>query len=150
MADFPRVAGFPGNISRPHEVRIEQAFPKAASVIKYGDAVEFVTVNGVERIQPLTDVTKFAGIVGASHFCNLGGGVSNVAPEGRAASLVTGGFVQVAVPTGTPVRGGKVFVKTADGTYSVGPAGTGLVELPNAQWAVTGKCAANIAEVRLF
>lgn len=149
MADFPRVAGFPGNISRPHEVRIEQAFPKAASVIKYGDAVEFVTVNGVERIQPLTDITKFAGIVASSIYGNLGGGVSNVAPEGRAASLVTEGFVQVTCATGTPVRGQPVFVKTADGTYSVGPAGTGLVQLPEVVWAVSGKDAANIAEVRI-
>lgn len=61
--------------------------------------------------------------------------------------IVVKGYINVLCPTGTPTRGGQVYV-TPGGVFSADSAGNEA--LPGVVWAVDGKDASNVAEVRII
>lgn len=61
--------------------------------------------------------------------------------------IVVKGYINVLCPTGTPTRGGQVYVTSA-GAFSADSAGNEA--LPGVVWAVDGKDASNVAEVRII
>jgi hypothetical protein len=69
--------------------------------------------------------------------------------------IVVKGYVNVVCTQGTPARGGSVFVRvTADTGKAVGDFETAAdsgkcVALTGVTWAVDGKDASNIAEIRI-
>jgi hypothetical protein len=156
-------AGVPGDISRPDETSVEPAVLIAVSTVfaqAYGIPMVYAT-GGISQFGGGNAAADFAGVLireapseGGSIYPNSNDNVPNpVVPHG----LAVRGYVSVACPTGTPARGGVVYIRTvASGSKNIGdfeatsdPGNNVALSLTQASWAVDGKDGANNTEIRI-
>lgn len=153
---YRSLSGVPGDVTRPDLTMVESGI--AAAGLAFGDActaegggiVPFPEAGGsgdaygiVARVAPSISAGSEALIPSGSPVANSIVGV------------VVTGYVNVTCQDGTPVRGGVVYVQSvADGVNlppgRLSATGNGdRVTLGGARWAVDGKDANNVSEIRI-
>ncbi len=154
--------GVAGDVTRPDETNVEPAMLVAASAVyaqKFGIPVKFV-VGGIQQFNGGAEVpADFAGVlvreVPSLGGNALGGFTDNIPNPEQVQGFAVRGYVSVLCTSGTPARGGAVYVQTvASGGINVGEFrttddGSNAILLDNVIWATTGKDADNNAEIRI-
>lgn len=155
---FRAGAGAAGDITRPDNTVVESGIMNASKPpLFYGDPVKLVSGN-FEAIEAGDAATVFAGIVtrvapsiAGSTGQGFGPGVPNTAePLG----VMKTGYVNVTCLTGTPVKGGIVYMRVQTtgnggriGGFDATSDTTNSVAITRAVWAASGKDANNVAEI---
>lgn len=160
---FQAPNGVAGDLSRTDESNVEPAMLKAVSAVfaqAFGIPMAYVA-GGISQWGGSNVAADFAGIlvravpaISGGLVETFAGGIPNpLVPN----SLCVRGYVNVLCPTGTPARGGIVYIRviaaggknvgdleaTADGSNNV------ALSLTQASWATDGKDANNNAEIRI-
>jgi len=152
-------AGVAGDVTRPDDTIVESGLLNAAAApTAFGAPVKLVS-GKFEKIASGDTAAVFAGVlsrvapsIAGDLVQTYAGGTPNTA---SVQGIVVKGYVNVVCTQGTPVRGGSVFVRvTADTGKLVGDFETAAdsgkcVALTGVTWAVDGKDASNIAEIRI-
>ena len=152
-------AGVAGDVTRPDDTIVESGLLNAAKApTAFGAPVKLVS-GKFEKIASGDTAAVFAGVlsrvapsIAGDLVQTYAGGTPNTA---SVQGIVVKGYVNVVCTQGTPVRGGSVFVRvTADTGKLVGDFETAAdsgkcVALTGVTWAVDGKDASNIAEIRI-
>lgn len=157
-------AGVPGSVTRADETNVEPAMLVAATGVyaqAFGIPVKYVA-GGVQQFNGGSEApADFAGIlvrevpsIGGS---NAQGLTDNIPNPDQVQGLAVRGYVSVKCVSGTPARGGSVFIQTiANGGVPVGAFrttddGGNAIELTatQAEWASDGKDADDNAEIRI-
>lgn len=155
-------SGVPGSISRPDETNVEPAMLVAATGVyaqAYGIPVKYVA-GGIQQFNGGAEVpADFAGVLvrrAPEISGNLNAGFDDTIPNPlQVQDMAVRGYVMVKCVSGTPARGGAVFVQTvANGGVAVGSFrttddGSNAIELSNVTWASDGKDSDNNAELRI-
>lgn len=155
-------AGVAGDVTRPDESNIEPGMLVAANSVfaqAFGIPMKYVS-GGIQQFNGGAEAPgDFAGVlvrevpsVSGSTAQGFADNIPNpLVPQG----LMVRGYVSVLCVSGTPARGGAVFVQTvANGGVAVGAFrttddGANAIELSGVTWASTGKDADNNAEIRI-
>lgn len=152
-------AGVAGDVTRPDNTVVEPGLlnPSAAPTA-FGAPVKLVS-GKFEKIASGDAASVFAGVlsrvapsIAGDLAQTFAGGTPNTA---SVQGIVVKGYMNVVCTQGTPVRGGAVYVRvTADTGKLVGDFETAAdsgkcVAITGATWAVDGKDATNIAEIRI-
>lgn len=136
--------GVLGDVTRKTETWIEQSLvtKTAANRPAYGDPVKADATGNIEKMVGTDSADEFLGffirqvpVAGVP-----GGGYDPAKVQGYAKH----GYVCVKCGTGTPVKGGDVYV-LSDGTLST-TTDTDAVKI-SAKWAINGKDADDLTEV---
>jgi hypothetical protein len=152
-------AGVAGDITRQQHTVVESGFLNAsAAPTAFGVPVKLVS-GKFEKIAASDAATVFAGIISriapsisGDLTQTFAGGTPNVS---SVQGIVVKGYVNVKCPVGTPVRGASVYMRiTADTGKAVGDLETSAdsgkcVALSGVTWAVDGKDANNVTEIRI-
>jgi hypothetical protein len=152
-------AGVAGDVTRPDDTIVESGLLNAAAApTAFGAPVKLVS-GKFEKIASGDTAAVFAGVlsrvapsIAGDLVQTYAGGTPNTA---SVQGIVVKGYVNVVCTQGTPARGGSVFVRvTADTGKAVGDFETAAdsgkcVALTGVTWAVDGKDASNIAEIRI-
>jgi hypothetical protein len=152
-------AGVAGDVTRPDDTIVESGLLNAAQApTAFGAPVKLVS-GKFEKIASGDTAAVFAGVlsrvapsIAGDLVQTYAGGTPNTA---SVQGIVVKGYVNVVCTQGTPARGGSVFVRvTADTGKAVGDFETAAdsgkcVALTGVTWAVDGKDASNIAEIRI-
>lgn len=158
-------AGIAGAITRVDDTTVEPGFLTAANgPTLFGQPVKVDPATGKFLLMGLTSVAAdFYGIlireVPSISNSATAQGFNDGGPNlGSAHGIAVKGYVNVVCGTGTPVRGGAVYVRIVDGgagkpvgSYEATADGANSVLVPELTWAVNGRDTANgnIAEVRI-
>lgn len=154
--------GVAGDVTRPDETNVEPAMLVAASSVfaqAFGIPMKYVA-GGIQQFNGGAETpADFAGIlvreVPSISGNTLSGFDDNIPNPDQVQGLAVRGYVSVKCITGTPARGGAVFVQiVANGGRTVGSFattddGANAIQLDNVTWATTGKDADNNAELRI-
>jgi len=155
--------GVPGDITRVDETNAEPAMLVAVSSVyaqAYGIPMVYAS-GGISQFGASNAAADFAGILARSApeiSGNTNQGLTNTVPNPQQPqNFVVRGYVSVLCPTGTPTRGGVVYIRTvASGGKAVGdleatsdPGNNVALSLTQASWATDGKDADNNAEIRV-
>lgn len=156
-------AGVVGDVSRPDESNVEPAMLVAVAAVfaqAFGIPMRYVT-GGIAQFIGASVAADFAGILvreAPSISGNLNSGLNDTVPNpDQVQGLLVRGYAYVKCTIGTPARGGVVYVRvvagvgkaigdleaTADGADNV------ALSLTQASWAVDGKDADSITEIRV-
>lgn len=152
-------AGVAGDVTRPDNTVVEPGLLNAsAAPTAFGAPVKLVS-GKFEKIAASDAASVFAGVlsriapsIAGDLAQTFAGGTPNTA---SVQGIVVKGYVNVVCTQGTPVRGAAVYVRvTADTGKLVGDFETAAdsgkcVAIAGATWAVDGKDATNIAEIRI-
>ena len=152
-------SGVAGDVTRPDNTVVESGLLNAAQAPgAFGAPVKLVS-GKFEKIAASDAATVFAGILSRIAPSIAGDLVQTYAGGTPNADSVQGivvkGYVNVVCTQGTPARGGQVYMRiTADTGKLVGDletaADTGkCVALSGVTWAVDGKDANNVTEIRI-
>lgn len=155
-------AGVAGDVTRPDESNIEPATLVAVSTVyaqKFGIPMKYV-VGGISQFNGGAEApADFAGVlireVPAMSGSVTAGFTDNVPNPLAVQGLMVRGYVNVLCTSGTPARGGAVYVQTvASGGIAVGEFrttddGSNAILLDNVVWAADGKDSSNNAEIRI-
>jgi hypothetical protein len=156
---FRASSGVAGDITRPDNTVVESGLLNAAKApASFGAPVKLVS-GKFEKVEASDAATVFAGIISRlapSIAGDLAQAFGTGVPNGTAVQgVVVKGYVNVVCAVGTPVRGGQVFMRiTADTGKAVGDLETAAdtakcVALTGVTWAVDGKDASNVTEIRI-
>lgn len=160
---FRAPAGVPGDISRTDETNVEPAMLIALSSVfaqAFGIAMVYAT-GGIQQWSGSSVAADFAGVLireVPSISGNTAQGFTDNTPNSeQVQGLGVRGYVYVKCPTGTPARGGVVYIRVvaapgkAVGDFEATADGANNVALSTTQatWAVDGKDSDNITELRL-
>lgn len=152
-------SGVAGDVTRPDNTVVESGLLNAsAAPTAFGAPVKLVS-GKFEKIASGDAATVFAGIlsriapsIAGDLVQTFAGGTPNAdAVQG----IVVKGYVNVVCTQGTPARGGQVYMRiTADTGKLVGDLETAAdagkcVALSGVTWAVDGKDASNVTEIRI-
>ena len=152
-------SGVAGDVTRPDNTVVEPGLLNAsAAPTAFGAPVKLVS-GKFEKIASGDAATVFAGIlsriapsIAGDLVQTFAGGTPNAdAVQG----IVVKGYVNVVCTQGTPARGGQVYVRiTADTGKLVGDLETAAdagkcFALSGVTWAVDGKDASNVTEIRI-
>ena len=154
--------GIPGAVTRPDNVNIEPAMLVAASAVfaqSFGIPMKYVT-GGIQQFNGGAETpASFAGILVRevpSISGNLLSGLADTVPNPeQPQGLLVRGYCSVVCLTGTPVRGGAVYVQIAAqsgrpvGSFHTTDDGADAILLDDVIWAVDGKDSDNNAEIRV-
>lgn len=152
-------AGVAGSVSRPLDSEIESVYLGATPPTAYGTVL--VPESGTGKYIAIAGSNVAGDIKGflARSVPNISGGIDNTftantpnvtALQGR----LTRGYMRVACTVGTPVKGGIVYVRIVAATGKVigdleATSDTiNSLAITGAEWALNGKDANNIAEIR--
>ena len=152
-------AGVAGDVTRPDDTVVEPGLLNAAKApTAFGAPVKIVS-GKFEKIEASDAASVFYGVlsrvapsIAGDLVQTFAGGTPNTA---SVQGIVREGYVNVVCTQGTPARGGQVFMRvTADTGKAVGDFETAAdsgkcVALTGVTWAVDGKDASNIAEIRI-
>ncbi len=157
-------AGVVGDITRVDETNVEPAMLIALSTV-YAQAFGIPMVyasGGIQQWGAGKVATDFAGILARSApeiSGNLNSGFSDTIPNpDQPQNLVVRGYVSVICKVGTPARGGVVWIRVAASsghvigdleTADAGGGATIALLQTQASWAVDGKDADSITEIRV-
>ena len=152
-------SGVAGDITRQQDTIVESGLLNAsAAPTAFGTPLKIV--NGkFEKIASGDAATVFAGVL-SRIAPSIAGDTAQTFASGTpnvqsVQGVVVKGYVNVRCTVGTPARGAAVYVRiTADTGKAVGDFETGAdsgkcVALTGVTWAVDGKDADNIAEIRI-
>lgn len=163
---FKAPNGVPGDITRVDESNVEPAMLVAASSVyaqRFGIPMKYVT-GGIQQFNGGAETpASFAGVLVREVPAQAGTAASDesfdaVVPNPETPKgLCVRGYISVKCVSGTPARGGAVFIQTvANGGVGVGDFrtdddGSNAIELTAAQatWASDGKDSDNNAELRI-
>lgn len=157
-------AGVPGDVTRVDETNVEPAMLIAVSTVyaqAFGIPMKYTT-GGIQQFNGGAEApADFAGVL-IREVPSISGSVAqgftdNVPNPDAVQGLAVRGYVSVKCVSGTPARGGSVFIQTiANGGVAVGAFrttddGGNAIELTTQQasWASDGKDADNNAELRI-
>lgn len=154
--------GVAGDVTRTDESNVEPAMLVAASSVyaqAFGIPMKYVS-GGIQQFNGGAETpADFAGVlvreVPSISGNALSGFSTNIPNPDVPQGLIVRGYVSVKCVSGTPARGGAVFVQiAANGGVAVGDFrttddGANAIELSNVTWAVDGKDADNNAEIRI-
>lgn len=152
-------SGVAGDVTRQQDTVVESGLLNAAAApTAFGAPVKIVS-GKFEKIAASDAATVFAGIlsriapaIAGDTAQTFASGTPNV---NSVQGIVVKGYVNVKCAVGTPVRGASVYMRvTADTGKAVGDLETGAdggkcVALDGVTWAVDGKDADNVAEIRI-
>ena len=155
-------AGVPGDVTRVDESNVEPAKLVAASSVyaqSFGIPMKYVS-GGIQQFNGGAEVPgDFAGVlvreVPSISGNALSGFSDNIPNPNALQGLLVRGYIAVKCVSGTPARGGAVYVQTvANGGVAVGDFrttddGSNAILLENVTWAVDGKDANNNTELRV-
>lgn len=161
---FNSAAGYAGAITRPDVTNVEPVLLVAQSGVyaqTVGIPVKYVA-GGVAQFTGGEAASVFAGVLSrqlpAGGISGTAQGFNDFIPNyTQVQGLVVRGYMNVFCTQGTPARGGAVYVRVVAATgKNIGDLEATLdstagnnVLLPNVTWAVDGKDAGNIAEIRI-
>lgn len=160
---FQAPTGVAGDITRTDETNVEPAMLIAVSSVfaqAFGIPMVYNT-GGISQFGASNVAADFAGIlvraVPSISGNALSGLTNNIPDPTQAANFAVRGYVNVLCPTGTPARGGIVYIRVvASGPKNVGDfeatadGGNNVaLSLTQASWATDGKDANNNAEIRI-
>ena len=156
---FRAPSGVAGDITRQQDTIVESGLLNAADAPTAFGAPVKIVAGKFEKIEASDAATVFYGILSRIAPSIAGDTAQTFASGTPNASAVQGivvkGYVNVVCAVGTPVRGGQVFMRiTADTGKAVGDLETAAdsgkcVALVGVTWAVDGKDASNVAEIRI-
>ena len=150
---FTAPAGVPGDITRQQASQIESGlFNVANAPTAFGAPVKLVS-GKFEKIAASDAATVFVGVLTrvAPSMSNQDGSPVASAVHG----IMRKGYINVLCTIGTPVKGGIVYMRVtaatgkAVGDFEATADGANNVALTRATWAVDGKDANNVAEIRI-
>jgi hypothetical protein len=163
---FQSPTGVPGDITRTDETNVEPAMLVSASGVfpsAFGIPMKYVA-GGIQQFNGGSDTAaSFAGVL-VRETPSIAGDIGSDSvfnPTTPLATQLQGlavrGYVSVLCPTGTPARGGVVYVQVATGTQAIGTfradgtdSGNAVaLSATQAEWASDGKDASNNAELRI-
>jgi hypothetical protein len=152
-------AGVAGDVTRPDNTVVEPGLlnPSAAPTA-FGAPVKLVS-GKFEKIASGDAASVFAGVlsrvtpsIAGDLAQTFAGGAPNTA---SVQGIVVKGYMNVVCTQGTPVRGGAVYVRVTAasgklvGDFETAADSGACVAITGATWAVDGKDATNIAEIRI-
>lgn len=154
--------GVAGDVSRPDQTNVEPAMLVAASSVfaqSFGIPMKYVT-GGIQQFNGGAETpASFAGILVREVPSISGNAVStftgNTPNPDAVQGLAVRGYMNVICLSGTPARGGDVYVQIVlNGARTVGSFhttddGANAILLDNVTWASDGKDADNNAEIRI-
>ena len=150
---FTAPAGVPGDITRQQASQIESGlFNVANAPSAYGAPVKLVS-GKFEKIASGDAAAVFVGVLTrvAPSLSNADG----TPKAGDVHGIMRRGYVNVLCTIGTPVKGGIVYMRVTAATgklvgdFEATADSTLNVVLPRVTWAVDGKDASNVAEIRI-
>lgn len=152
-------AGVVGDVTRHTESTIEAGLLNTAKVpTAFGVPVKLVS-GKFEPIEAADTAAKFAGVI--TRVAPAINGSLNETFNGsspyaeQVQGILVSGYVNVKCAIGTPVRGGKVYMRVvaasgkALGDFEATADGANNVDLVNVTWAVDGKDANGTSEIRV-
>lgn len=153
-------AGIPGAITRRLETTVEPGFLAAPLPLAFGVPLKVIAGGKFAAFEAADTAADFYGVLVRSAPSISGstaeGFEDSVPNADYAQGIATRGYVNVACVTGTPTRGGAVYVRVANpgvgqaiGDWEADADGADNVLLPDVIWAVEGKDADNNAEIRV-
>ena len=154
--------GVPGDVTRTDETNVEPAMLVAASSVyaqAFGIPMKYVT-GGIQQFNGGAETpASFAGVLireVPSIAGSIAQGFNDSIPNPlQVQGLAVRGYVSVICLTGTPARGGAVYVQIAAqsgrpvGSFHTTDDGADAILLDNVTWATDGKDADNVAELRI-
>lgn len=152
-------SGVAGDVTRPDDTTVESGLLNAAAApAAFGAPVK--VVNGkFEKIAASDTAAVFYGIlsrVAPSIAGDLNQTFAGGTPNASSVQgIVRRGYVNVVCTVGTPARGGAVYMRVtaatgkAVGDLEATADGANSVALPGVTWAVDGKDASNVTEIRI-
>lgn len=152
-------SGVVGSVTRALDTSVESAFMNIAKAVTAFGAPCKMTSGKIELIESGDTAASFYGIV-SRVAPSISGSTAQLFADGVpnsdvAQGVVVRGYVNVTCTVGTPVRGGAVYMRVvaatgkAIGDLEATADSTNSVALTNVVWAVDGKDANNIAEIRI-
>lgn len=157
-------SGVPGSITRVDETNVEPAMLVAVSTVyaqSFGIPMKYTT-GGIQQFNGGAEVPgDFAGVLireAPSISGNSNQGFSDTVPNpDEPQGLAVRGYVSVVCASGTPTRGGDVYIQTvasggiAVGSFRTTDDGSNAIQLTTQQatWASDGKDADGNAELRI-
>lgn len=155
-------SGVPGDVTRTDETNVEPAMLVAASSVyaqAFGIPMKYVT-GGIQQFNGGAETpASFAGVLireVPSIAGSIAQGFNDSIPNPlQVQGLAVRGYVSVICLTGTPARGGAVYVQIAAqsgrpvGSFHTTDDGADAILLDNVTWATDGKDADNVAELRI-
>ena len=156
---FRAPSGVAGDITRQLDTTVESGLLNAANApAAFGAPVKIVS-GKFEAIEAGDAAADFAGII-SRIAPSIAGDTAQTFASGTpnaesVQGIVVSGYINVVCPVGTPARGGAVYMRVAAATgKAVGDLeatadGTDNVLLAGVTWAVDGKDASNVAEIRI-
>lgn len=152
-------SGVAGDVTRQQDTVVESGLLNSAKApTAFGAPVKIVS-GKFEKIEASDAATVFAGIL-SRIAPSIAGDTAQTFASGTpnvqsVQGVVVKGYVNVKCAVGTPVRGAQVYMRvTADTGKAVGDLETAAdsgkcVALSGVTWAVDGKDADNVAEIRI-
>lgn len=155
--------GVPGDITRVDETNVEPAMLVAVSSVyaqAFGIPMVYAT-GGISQYSTGKVAADFAGVlvreVPSIAGSNTQGFTDNIPYPSVPQGLAVRGYVSVKCVTGTPARGGIVYIRVvASSGHAIGDfdatsdADNVALSLTQAEWATDGKDADNNAELRIY
>ena len=151
-------AGIAGSVSRPLDSEVETIYLGETPPTAYGSAL---VEDGAGKYIAIAGSNVGADIQGilTRSVPNISGGIDNTftANTPNATYLngrLTRGYIRVVCTQGSPVKGGVVYCRIvaatgkAIGDFEATSDSTNSVVVPNAEWALNGKDANNVTELR--
>lgn len=152
-------SGVAGDITRQQDTIVESGLLNAAKApTAFGAPVKIVS-GKFEKIEASDAATVFAGVL-SRIAPSIAGDTAQTFASGTpnvesVQGIVVKGYVNVVCAQGTPVRGAAVYVRiTADtgkavGDFEIAADSGKCVAIAGVTWAVDGKDASNVAEIRI-
>ena len=156
---FRAPSGVAGDITRQLDTTVESGLLNAAKApAAFGAPVKIVS-GKFEAIESGDAAADFAGII-SRVAPSIAGDTAQTFASGTpnadsVQGIVVSGYINVVCTVGTPARGGQVFMRVAAdtgkavGDLEASADGSDSVLLPGVTWAVDGKDASNVAEIRI-
>lgn len=152
-------SGVAGDITRQLDTVVESGLLNAAKAPAAFGAPVKITNGKFEKIESGDDAADFFGIL-SRIAPSIAGDTAQTFASGTpnaesVQGIVRAGYVNVVCTVGTPVRGGAVYMRVvaatgkAIGDLEATADSTNSVALTGVTWAVDGKDASNVAEIRI-
>ena len=152
-------SGVAGDITRQQDTIVESGLLNAAAApAAFGAPVKIVS-GKFEKIASGDDAADFAGVL-SRIAPSIAGDTAETFASGTPnvkgiQGIVVKGYMNVKCAVGTPVRGGAVYMRVvaatgkAIGDFEATADSTNSVALTGVTWAVDGKDADSVAEIRI-
>jgi len=148
--------GFAGNVSQQPDIIVGTEIIEGDTNVYFGDPVMYTGNGKVQAVDGTFTGDNFVGIASAEIRSAITiDSMDGVYRENDLASILKRGVIAVVCQSGTPAKGGKVYVRISNppadgkvGGFEAAASGADTVELPNCVWA-SDKDSGNIAEIRV-